>query len=40
MHVLSILPHDEMVAEARDGIEDQVQSIARFYTSRTHKGVS
>jgi DNA polymerase I-like protein with 3'-5' exonuclease and polymerase domains len=39
MHVLSILPHDEMVAEARDGIEDQVQSIVRASMEEAFKKI-
>ena len=29
MHVLSITQHDEIIVEARDGIEDQVQAIVK-----------
>ena len=29
MHVLRILLHDEIIVEARDGIQDQVQVIVK-----------
>jgi DNA polymerase I-like protein with 3'-5' exonuclease and polymerase domains len=39
MHVLSIPQHDEIIVEARDGIEDQVKAIVKGAMEEAFQGI-